>query len=249
MNILVIEQDAAQRELLQTVFEKAGLNGVFLSSGEKGLEQLALRNFDLAVLSLNSPENNTPYTLKKMREIQNARETPVLVYGEKPSHEMLVQCNLHKISEYLVKPASAEQLLQKFKLLKRILLIAKDVPAKKAFANVGVESAAGITRFTFVGQFSLYSVLQFYNLYTPLLRAQTENDTVILNVSSVPHFGAAQAEPLHFIGELLEPKQGLIIGGRNFGPLMPMVPNVQSRVFIDEVDAMNFIKLQEGKKV
>ncbi|MBN8219941.1 MAG: response regulator [Spirochaetes bacterium] len=244
MKALVMVDDPAQQMLLRSVFEKVGFTGLFCNSAEQGLEQLPGNAFDAIMIDLNLPGKNGLYALKKIRENPRTKETPVVIFTADRSREMLLQCSAFGVSEYLVKPTAPQQLQQKLEMLKRILVIAKDYTGKSSFANVGVDHMTGVTKFTFAGQFSRYSVQQFQNLYTPLLKAQTQDDEIILNLSSVPNFGPAQAEPLRYISEILEPKLPLIIGGRNFGPLLPMVHDVQKRLFMHEADAMKFLNLK-----
>jgi DNA-binding response OmpR family regulator len=247
MKVLVVEDDTVQQTLLTAIFEKMGISGLFCKTAESGMEQLAKASFDLVMIDMGLPGKSGLYLLRKMRESLKTRETPVLVVTADRSRETIIQCTQYKVSDYLIKPVPAELMSQKLRILQSIIVISKEATDKGAFSNVAVEHSPGITRFNFGGQFSRYSVQQFQNLYTPLMRAQTQEDTLILNLASIPTFGPAQAEPLRLISDLLEPKQALIIGGKNFGPLMPMIHNFATRLFMNDGDAMKFLTLKASE--
>ena len=247
MKVLVIEDDSVQQTLLTAIFEKMGISGLFCKTAEIALELLAKSAFDLVMIDMGLPGKSGLYVLRKMRESLKTRETSVLVVTADRSRETILACTQYKVSDYLIKPVPADVMSQKLRILQSIIGIAKEATDKGSFSNVAVEHSSGITRFTFTGQFSRYSVQQFQNLYTPLMRAQTQDDVIILNLASIPTFGPLQAEPLRLISELLEPKQALMIGGKNFGPLMPMVHNFATRVFMNDGDAMKFLKLKQAE--
>jgi len=241
---MVIDSDPAQHALFGSIFEKMGFIGTYCNSGDIGLAQLISGDFDLVILDTNLPGKGGAYALKKIRENLKTREMPVVIFTSDRSREMLLQCTSLGISDYLIKPGNAELIMQKLRILHRIISISKEAAEKSSFANVAVDHLPGITRFTFTGQFSRYSVKQFQNLYTPLFKSQTQGDVIMLILSLVPTFGPLQAEPLSLISQILEPKQAIIVAGKNYGPLIPMIYDFQSRLFLNEADAMKAIKLR-----
>jgi CheY-like chemotaxis protein len=243
MRVLVIEDDLIQQNVLTYLFKPLGINGVFCGSGEAGLLAIAQGGFDLLILDMKLPGISGLHVLKKLRENVKTKSLPIFVITADGSRETLQQCSVYGVSEYLLKPLAPELVTQKLRLYQQIVEIAKDASDKKSFSSVTIEEVPGILKFIFSGQLSRYTVQQFQNAFAPPIRARNPDSRIFFNLAAVPEFGIAQAEPLRLISQLVEPKLPLIIGGKNFGPLMPFIHNPQSRLFMNEGDALKMLKI------
>lgn len=245
MVALAIQHNLGENKILSEAFKKCGATGVYCDTAETGVELLLDSHCDLIILDLTSPGNKGMWALRKIREQGKFRDIPVIVLAPDHSRLSLVQCTALGVSEYLTTPLSADLIAQKISLLWRITLLTREVPDKRMLSNILIEEKRGVRVFRFRGNFSRYSVLQFQNLYTPEYRGETENDTVMFNFSEIPVFAAAQVEPFQLVREIIRPKKALFIAGKNFGMLMPLVPDPQSCLFMNEQDAMTFLDLSE----
>lgn len=248
MKMLVIENDPAQHTWLAAILEKIDVAGYFCSTVETGLEKLAHSAFNLVLLDLSIPGKTGLYALKKIRENIKTKQLPVIIMTADRSREALLQAAALGISDYLIKPVSAELMTQKLTIYKRIVSISQDKSANISLSSIDLERTPGITKFIFTGQLGRYSVPRFQDLYSPLLQIQIQNDVLMLNVSAVPAFGPTQIEPFKIITDLMEPRQPIIVAGKNFGPLMPVIRDIQSRLFMNEEDAMTFLKIKGAEQ-
>jgi two-component system OmpR family response regulator len=73
--ILVVDDDAHIREVVQFALEKAGLEAVEAGNGQKALELFSRSNPDLVILDITMPEMDG---LAVCREIRKNSDTPIL---------------------------------------------------------------------------------------------------------------------------------------------------------------------------
>src|SRR4051794_9365698 len=67
-SILIIDDEAAIRESLQTLLEMEGYQVDVAGDGEEGLAQIAARPFDLVLLDFALPDRNVLLILLDMRD-------------------------------------------------------------------------------------------------------------------------------------------------------------------------------------
>ena len=108
-NILVVDDDPS---LLQTNFfilEDNGYEIATATSGEKAIEALESRCFDLVITDLNMGQVNGIAVLKKAKELHP--ETPVIITtGNSDAHSAIEAIRL-RVDDYLLKPVPRKDLL------------------------------------------------------------------------------------------------------------------------------------------
>lgn len=121
--ILIAEDDADDRFLLQTAFEENGFKDrlQFVENGVDVLEYLAavrqhdnhtlaLPNFIL--LDLNMPKKDGREVLKEIKQNPDFRKIPVVIFSTTNNEQEMLRCYELGANSYITKPNSFEQLLE-----------------------------------------------------------------------------------------------------------------------------------------
>ncbi|MBS1793490.1 MAG: sigma-54-dependent Fis family transcriptional regulator [Acidobacteria bacterium] len=108
--ILIVEDDADLRELIEEIFEEDGLTVVSCANGRRALEYLsdAAETVDLIVTDVQMPEIKGDELLQYVR--QTRAETPVIVITAFGSVENAVEMVKKGAFQYLVKPFQTKEL-------------------------------------------------------------------------------------------------------------------------------------------
>jgi DNA-binding response OmpR family regulator len=106
--ILVIDDAPPVRDLLATVLRQAGHQVLTAADGEEGLRVFRERTPDLVLLDLNMPGVDGWTTLDRLREIS---ERPVIMLTGATDERSRVRGLMRGADDFLVKPASAPELL------------------------------------------------------------------------------------------------------------------------------------------
>lgn len=102
--ILIVDDDPANRELLKRRLARAGYTSTSVNSGEEALEILGQQRFDLIMLDLMMPGISGLETLEKIQSSARLRTIPVIMISAADDVDMMVQCVLHGAEDYISKP-------------------------------------------------------------------------------------------------------------------------------------------------
>lgn len=102
--ILIVDDDAANRELLKRRLARAGYTSTSVESGEEALEILKTQRFDLILLDLLMPGISGLETLEIIQQSARLRTIPVIMISAADDAENMVQCVLHGAEDYVAKP-------------------------------------------------------------------------------------------------------------------------------------------------
>ncbi|WP_240126157.1 ATP-binding protein [Thermomonas alba] len=113
LHVLVADDHAANRLLLQGVLQKAGHRVMTVEDGEAALDALAGGDFDLALVDLHMPEISGIDLLRQLRVMQAGAQirTPVLVVSADASPDAAQSCRDAGARGFITKPFTAGQLL------------------------------------------------------------------------------------------------------------------------------------------
>ncbi|MFN7184078.1 MAG: ATP-binding protein [Thermomonas haemolytica] len=113
LRVLVADDHAANRLLLQGVLQKAGHRVMTVDDGEAALDALAEGEFDLALVDLHMPLLSGIDLLRQLRVMQAGAHirTPVLVVSADASPEAAQTCHDAGARAFITKPFTAGQLL------------------------------------------------------------------------------------------------------------------------------------------
>lgn len=102
--ILVVDDDPANRELLARRLARGGYTSVTAETGEEALEILENRRFDLVLLDQIMPGKSGLEVLQIMQASRRLRAIPVIMLSAADDSELMVQCVLNGAEDYVSKP-------------------------------------------------------------------------------------------------------------------------------------------------
>lgn len=146
--VLVIEDDYATSKLLSNYLNKWGYEPAIINSGEKALQVLKKEKFLAVIMDIILPDVNGLELLKKIRELDNAKNMPVIVCSVEAEQQKAFMMGA---VEYFVKPIKYKDLVEvltSYKLKKdsNVLCVDDDVPTlnliKSAIESVGYNAIA-----------------------------------------------------------------------------------------------------------
>lgn len=137
--ILIAEDDADDRFLLQTAFDEKGYSDriEFVENGVeliKFLEDILKRNSDgldfpgFILLDLNMPKKNGREALQELKQHPRFKSIPVIVYTTTKNEQEIRRCYELGANSYVVKPARFESLLKVVEEIRNYWLNTVSIP-------------------------------------------------------------------------------------------------------------------------
>lgn len=113
MQLLIADDHAANRMMLQRLLQKAGHKVVAVEDGEAVLTALESGSYEAAIIDLHMPGLSGLDLLRQLRvmEAGGGRRTPVLVLSADVTPESIQRCEQAGARAFLSKPLSAARLL------------------------------------------------------------------------------------------------------------------------------------------
>ncbi|KGQ19060.1 Sensory/regulatory protein rpfC [Lysobacter dokdonensis DS-58] len=113
LDLLIADDHAANRMVLQRLLQKAGHRVVSVDDGEQVLDALAANGFDAAIVDLHMPGVSGLDLLRELRvmEAGGGKRTPVIVLTADVTPEAIQQCAQAGARAFLPKPVVAARLL------------------------------------------------------------------------------------------------------------------------------------------
>ncbi|MCC8363296.1 response regulator [Lysobacter sp. A6] len=113
LDLLIADDHAANRMVLQRLLQKAGHRVTSVGDGEEVLDALAANSFDAAIVDLHMPGVSGLDLLRELRvmEAGGGRRTPVIVLTADVTPEAIQQCAQAGARAFLPKPVVAARLL------------------------------------------------------------------------------------------------------------------------------------------
>jgi two-component system, NtrC family, nitrogen regulation response regulator NtrX len=108
-NVLIVDDEAAIRESLAGILEDEGYKASSVESGEKCLELIEQKPFDIVLLDIWLPGIDGLQTLERIRETENAPE--VIIISGHGTIETAVRATKLGAFDFLEKPLSLEKTL------------------------------------------------------------------------------------------------------------------------------------------
>jgi CheY-like chemotaxis protein len=102
--ILVVDDDAANRNLLQRRLERQGYRVEVAATGSEALDRLATEPFDLALLDLAMPGMDGFEVLARLKADRHMRFVPVVVAAAPEELDSAVRALQSGAEDYLLKP-------------------------------------------------------------------------------------------------------------------------------------------------
>ena len=118
INILIIEDEQGISKIIKSYLEKEGYNVFQAFDGKEGLDFFENEQIDLILLDLMIPKISGEDLIK---EIRNKSNVPVIMVTAKVSEENIINGLKLGADDYVTKPFSPKELMQRIKtVLRRI---------------------------------------------------------------------------------------------------------------------------------
>ncbi|HWS79361.1 MAG TPA: ATP-binding protein, partial [Thermomonas sp.] len=113
LHVLIADDHAANRMVLQGVLQKAGHRVFMVDDGEAALDALAADTFDLAIVDLHMPTLSGIDLLRQLRvmEAGERTRTPVMVLSADATPESVQACTSAGARAFIAKPFAVAKLL------------------------------------------------------------------------------------------------------------------------------------------
>lgn len=113
LHVLIADDHAANRMVLQGVLQKAGHRILMVDDGEAALDALAVDAFDLAIVDLHMPSLSGIDLLHQLRvmEAGGRERTPVVVLSADATPESVQACTNAGARAFIAKPFAVSRLL------------------------------------------------------------------------------------------------------------------------------------------
>ena len=115
VRILVVDDDKAICEYVQTVLEKDGFSVKTLTNPLLAEEEVRHGDFHLILLDLMMPIMDGFAVLAKVKEDPTLRDTPVIIVSAENDSKSVVKGIKQGAEDYLTKPVDTAQFLRKVK--------------------------------------------------------------------------------------------------------------------------------------
>jgi adenylate cyclase len=102
--ILVVDDNAANRDVLARRLTREGHQIVTANSGAAALELVAAQDFDLVLLDLIMPEMSGFEVLRRLKATEHSKDVPVIVISALDEIDSVVRCIEAGAEDYLTKP-------------------------------------------------------------------------------------------------------------------------------------------------
>jgi len=103
-NILVIEDNTANRDVLERRLMRQGHRVVTAADGAAALSLVGQQEFDLVLLDLIMPEMNGFEVLRRLKAAEHTSHLPVIVISALDELDSVVRCIENGAEDYLIKP-------------------------------------------------------------------------------------------------------------------------------------------------
>ncbi len=111
--ILLIDDTLLNRDLVSDILDGSICDLSYCSDPHEGLRTLMLSQPDLLLLDVDMPEINGIELLKQIRSMSRTYKLPVFMFTAHSSREVVQQTMDLGVTDYLVKPFEATDLINK----------------------------------------------------------------------------------------------------------------------------------------
>ncbi len=114
MRILIVDDFSTMRRIVRNILRQIGLNNVVeADDGTTAWDILNREKIDFVVSDWNMPKMTGIELLRKVRSSEQFADMPFLMVTAEAQQENIIEAVQAKVSNYIVKPFTAETLEQK----------------------------------------------------------------------------------------------------------------------------------------
>jgi DNA-binding response OmpR family regulator len=140
--LLIVDDDADNRELIGRRLEREGWATRQADGGESALEAVRAGGVDLVLLDLVMPGMNGLEVLKALRQLRSAAQLPVIMVTASSDSEDVVEALGHGANDYVTKPIDFPVAVARIEAALRTRREAA-APAPVGLAEVGIGTVLG----------------------------------------------------------------------------------------------------------
>jgi twitching motility two-component system response regulator PilH len=115
--ILIIDDSPTERTFLESMLVKAGFQCISATSGEEGIEVAKAQQPDLILMDVIMPGLNGFQATRAITREETTKHIPVIILTTKDQETDRIWGMRQGAKDYIVKPAKAEDLIAKIKLV------------------------------------------------------------------------------------------------------------------------------------
>lgn len=114
MKILVVDDFATMRRIIKNILKQLGYTNVDeADDGSTGLAKMKGNQFDLVITDWNMPNVNGLELVKAARSDEKLKTVPILMVTAEAMKENIIEAIKAGVSNYVVKPFTAEVMKEK----------------------------------------------------------------------------------------------------------------------------------------
>lgn len=162
--ILVIDDEAQIRKLLEISLEANDYKVLFAVDGKDGITMAASHQPDLILLDLGLPDMDGQEVLNKLREWY---QNPILILSVKNTEGEIVRALDHGANDYMTKPFRTQELLARIRTALRSVTATNSNESVLDFENLTIDLAARLVK---VNNEIIKFTATEYNLLTLLIK-------------------------------------------------------------------------------
>jgi two-component system cell cycle response regulator len=211
VRILIADDEAMSRRLLQSTLERAGYEVIAVENGRQAADQLCtIDGPKLALLDWVMPELDGPGVCREVRRRKEQSYAYMVLLSSKEAKGDVIAGLESGADDYLTKPFDAEELKARLRTGLRIL----DLENRLVEAREGMRFKASHDSLTTLWNRGVILEL----LGRELSRSHRENATTVLILSDIDHFKAVNDTFGHLIGDevLRETAKRLLASVRSY---------------------------------
>lgn len=114
MRILIVDDHEPMRKIIKNILRQIGLEDMDEAiDGRDAVKKMKEKNFDIVLLDWNMPGMTGLDVLKIIKSDQNLKNIPVIMVTAESSKEKIIEAVNFGVTDYIVKPFTAEVLKKK----------------------------------------------------------------------------------------------------------------------------------------
>ena len=114
MRVLIVDDFSTMRRIVKNILRQLGFNNVVeADDGTSAWEILNREKIEFIVSDWNMPQMTGIELLRRVRSSEQHAETPFLMVTAEAQQENIIEAVQAKVSNYIVKPFTAETMKQK----------------------------------------------------------------------------------------------------------------------------------------
>ncbi|MEN2985947.1 MAG: response regulator [Thermodesulfovibrionaceae bacterium] len=119
MKILIVDDDKTTRKMISLILRSKGYEVVTAENGMEALQKLGLEKINLILTDMNMPYMDGIEFTKQVRATPDFAHIPIVMLTTEADEEEKNKAYEAGVDDYIVKPATAEQIIDSMKKIVR----------------------------------------------------------------------------------------------------------------------------------